>query len=141
MMEMPLAAICKEHHFHTAAPTEYACQSHHCCSCRLPYSAPACTAPAAERLRREIEAARDSIAVRAAELASLTTGLGQQQAAATAAMREAAVALAAREVELAAAAERLRLLQAQRQEARQALEAAESAREQGALGMIAQQGF
>jgi cobalamin synthase len=87
--------------------------------------------PAAERLRLEIEGMRDGIIGRTAELASLTTGLSQQQAAAAAAVREAAAALSAAEVEVAAAAERLLLLQTQRQEARQALEAAEVAREQG----------
>jgi septal ring factor EnvC (AmiA/AmiB activator) len=109
---------------------------HCCCSCRLPPAAPACTAAAAERLRHEIEATCDSIAARTAELASLTSTLGQQQAAAAAAVRAAAAALSAREGEVAAAAERLALLQAQQQEARQALQAAEEAREQGGWGEV-----
>jgi hypothetical protein len=91
-------------------------------------------APAAERLRREIEAARDSIAARAAELAGLTSALGQQQQEAAAAV--AAAALSAREGEVAAAAERLRLLQAQQQEARQALAEAEAARDTGAAAVV-----
>lgn len=93
------------------------------------------SAPAAERLRVEIESARDGIVARAAELASLTSGLGQQQQQAAAAVAAAAAALAEREAEVAAAAERLTLLQTQQTHAREALAAAEVAREQGGQGM------
>jgi hypothetical protein len=100
--------------------------------CRLPIRLPPLYRCTAERLRQEIESARDGIIARAAELAGLTSELGQQQQAASAAVAAAAAALAAREEEVEAAAQRLRMLQAQQQQAREALAAAQEAREQGA---------
>lgn len=86
---------------------------------------------AAERLRREIEATREGITARAAELEDMLGSLHNRHARADEEIEAAAAGLRASEEAVAAAAARLAELEEQREEARVMLQQAEREKEEG----------